>query len=423
MADIQFPRGVKDLLPNEALFRNELLERIESTFRLFGFLPIDTPSFESISVLKAKDAIGSETKLIYELKDEKLGLRYDMTMSLARYIAMHQELPLPFKRYHIGKVWRREEPQRMRYREITQADVDIVGGNEPMANAEVIAAAASVLDSIGLNYTICINDRRIADSVLKKFGIDGSKLIDVMRTLDKLDKVGKQGVIGLLNGMELGNAIVDQVITFISMEGTDKEKLDYVDNLLGNNEVTKNVRDTLSLLNSYDFKGDAKVDFSTVRGLDYYTGVVFEYKNKEDQSVSIAGGGRYDGLIGLLGSRNVPAVGVSFGVDRLLGMLDYSSSIKYTYAKVFIANVNESNHAYAIKVANEFRKNGIATDLNMASRNLSNQFSHANSIRTKYVAILGDVEEKAGNIKLRDLISGDEETLSIEDAIKKIKGE
>ena len=153
MADIPFPRGVRDLMPNEALFRNELLKRIESLFQLFGFLAIDTPTFESLKVLKAKDGIGEDTKLIYELKDEDLGLRYDNTVSLARYMAMHQDLPLPFKRYCINKVWRREEPQRLRYREITQADADIVGGNSAMADAEVIAVASMILE--GNRHRLC----------------------------------------------------------------------------------------------------------------------------------------------------------------------------------------------------------------------------------------------------------------------------
>ncbi|MGD0510686.1 MAG: histidine--tRNA ligase [Candidatus Micrarchaeaceae archaeon] len=423
MADIAFPRGVRDLLPNEALFRNELLRKIEDTFQLFGFLSIDTPSFESLKVLKAKSAIGSDSKLIYELKEEQLGLRYDMTMSLARYMAMHQELPLPFKRYYIGKVWRREEPQRLRYREITQADADIIGGNGPNANAEVIAVAARALEGMGLDYIVCVNDRKVIDGVLLKFGIPGSKLVEVMRSLDKLDKIGEQGVVGLLKGLELDSSIIDQVASFIALKGSDNTKLDYVDNLLGNGESTKDLRATLTLLKGYSLKGDIRVDFSTVRGLDYYTGIVFEYKSADDQSVSIAGGGRYDNLIGLFSPKQVPAVGVSFGVDRILEMMNYTSSTKYTYAKVFVANVNEKNYAYALKIANQLRSEGLPTDVNTASRNLSNQFAYASSIKTKYVAIVGDVEEKAGKVKLRNLISGKEEILSVDDAVKEIKGE
>lgn len=423
MADIAFPRGVRDLLPNEALFRNELLRKVEETFQLFGFLSIDTPSFESLKVLKAKMAIGAENKLIYELKDEQLGLRYDNTVSLARYMAMHQELPLPFKRYYIGKVWRREEPQRLRYREITMADVDIVGGSKPNANAEVIAVAARVLEEIGLDYIICINDRQIIDSVLLKFGVPDGKLVDVMRSLDKKDKIGEQGVVNLLKGLEIEGQIIDQIISFIAISGTNDKKLDYVDNLLGGDQSTKDLRLTLSLLRNYGLSGDLTIDFSIMRGLDYYTGIVFEYKSKLDQSLSISGGGRYDNLIGLFGAKQMPAVGMAFGIDRILEMLHYSSSIKYTYAKVFVANVNEKNYDYAIKVAGQLRSAGIATDINTASRNLSNQFGYASSIKTKYIAIVGEVEEKAGKLKLRNLISGKEEILSVEDAVKQIKGE
>ena len=151
MAEIPFPRGVKDLMPNEALFQNELLKKVESVFQRFGFLTIDTPTFESLKVLKAKSAIGEESDLIYEIKDEDLGLRYDNTVSLARYMAMHQDLPLPFKRYYIGKVWRKDEPQKNRYREIMQADVDVIGGDAVQNNAEVLATTATALEQIGLN--------------------------------------------------------------------------------------------------------------------------------------------------------------------------------------------------------------------------------------------------------------------------------
>jgi histidyl-tRNA synthetase len=423
MPEIPIPRGVRDLLPNESLFRNELIRKIENVFQLFGFLTIDTPSFESLKVLKAKNAIGSDTKLIYELKDEQLGLRYDMTVSLARYMAMHQELPMPFKRYYIGKVWRREEPQRLRYREITQADADIVGGNSPMADAEAIAAAATVLDSIGIEYTVFVNDRRIIDSMLEKFGVKEEKLVDVMRVLDKIKKIGSDGVVKLLNDMGMESAIVDQIMPFVSMKGSNDEKLDYVDKLTGSGGATKELRTTLGLLKIYDIKSEVVVDFSIIRGLDYYTGIVFEYINRDYEGSSIVAGGRYDNLIGMFGTKSINAVGISIGIDRILEMLDFSSSIDYTYARVFIANVNENNYPYAIKVANILRNNGIATDINMASRNLSNQFAYANAIKTKYAVIVGDAEEKTGKLKLRNLITGEEITVFADEAVKIIRGE
>jgi histidyl-tRNA synthetase len=423
MADIPFPRGVRDLMPNEALFRNELLRKVESIFQLFGFLTIDTPTFESLKILKAKNAIGEDSKLIYELKEEELGLRYDNTVSLARYMAMHQDLPLPFKRYYIGKVWRREEPQRLRYRELTQADADIVGGNSTMADAEVMAVGSMILEDIGIDYIVCLNDRELLEKVLGKFGIDPMRFADIERAIDKMDKIGEGKVVELLKGLGLDPSTVDQIMAFAGQKGTNEEKLNYIDGILGEENSTKGLRATLGLLEGYNLRGEIRIDLWTMRGLDYYTGIVFEYKNKYDESISVAGGGRYDKLISLYGAKSIPAVGLSFGIDRILYMLEYSASIEYTYANVFVANVTEGNYQYALKVANAFRAAGIPTDINIASRNLSNQFAYANTIKTKYVAVLGDAEEKSNKVKLRNLVTGNESLMGVEEAIKVIKGE
>lgn len=423
MADIPFPRGVKDLMPNEALFRNELLNKIDSVFQLFGFLTIDTPTFESLKVLKAKDAIGQENKLIYELKDEDLGLRYDNTVSLARYMAMHQDLPLPFKRYYIGKVWRREEPQRLRYRELTQADADIVGGSETVTNAEVIAVACVILESVGIDYVVCINDRKLLEKVLAKFGVPKEQFTDIERSIDKMDKLGESKVAELLKGLGIAAPLIDQIMAFVGQNGTNDQKFNYIDGILGETSSTKELRETFGLLQDYNLRGEIRLDLWIMRGLDYYTGIVFEYKNKYDESISIAGGGRYDNLISLYGAKSIPAVGVSFGIDRILDMLEYSASLEYTYANVFVANVGQGNYRYALKVANALRVSGIPTDINMASRNLSNQFAYASTIKTKYVAIIGDAEEKAVKIKLRNLITGNESLVTLDEAVKIIKGE
>jgi histidyl-tRNA synthetase len=423
MAEIPFPRGVRDLMPNEALFRNELLKKVEGVFQLFGFLTIDTPTFEPLKILKAKEGIGEDTKLIYELKDDELGLRYDHTVSLARYMAMHQDLPLPFRRYCINKVWRREEPQRLRYREITQADADIVGGNSAMADAEVIAVASVILEELGVDYVVCINNRELTDKVLEKFGLGADKAIDAIRAMDKRDKIGESGVSGLLKGLKIEDGIVGQIMSFVGYTGTNDKKLDYIDNILGEGTSTKKTRATLAFLQDYALKGEMRVDFSVMRGLDYYTGIVFEYKNKYDEGVSIGGGGRYDKLIGLYGTRPLPAVGVSFGIDRILQMLEFSASTEYTYANAFVANVNEGNYPYALKVVNALRAAGIPADINVASRNLSNQFAYASAIRTKYVIVVGDSEERDNSVKLRNLLTGNEATLKLDEAIRSIKGE
>ena len=423
MPEIPFPRGVKDLMPNEALFRNELLKRVEDVFQRFGFAAIDTPTFEPLAVLNAKNAIGEDTKLIYELKEESLGLRYDFTVSLARYMAMHQELPMPFKRYQIGKVWRREEPQKLRYREITQADIDIVGGVKALADAEVIAADAYALESIGIEYIIGINDRTLMEKVFEKLGMSGKLFVGAARALDKMEKIGKDKVSDALRGLGIGDETVDGMIELAELSGSNEKKLAYVEKLLGDENAAKDLKDTLVALEQYGMQGEAAVDFSLMRGLDYYTGIVFEFKAKMNpKGPSVGGGGRYDNLIGIYAGRPMPAVGAGLGIDRILDMLDYSSSTECSYARVFVAYVKANNYNYALKVANTLRAGGVATEINISSRNLANQLAHANSLKMRYVIIIGDVEEKSKKLKLRNLASGEEQILSLEEAIELIKG-
>ncbi len=410
-------------MPNEALFRNELLKSVESTFQLFGFSAIDTPAFEPLAVLNAKNAIGEDTKLIYELKEENLGLRYDLTVSLARYMAMHQELPMPFKRYQIGKVWRREEPQKLRYREFTQADADIVGGTRSLADAEAIAAGAYALERIGIDYVIKINDRALMEKVFEKIGVDKELFVGAARAIDKLEKVGEDRVSEALRGLGIGNDAVDGITELARLGGSNTYKMSYIDELLGDEKAAKDLKDTLLALAQYSVHGDAIVDFSLMRGLDYYTGIVFEIKAKSDLiGPSIAGGGRYDNLVGIYAGKAMPAVGVSLGIERILQLLNYSSSTECSYAKVFVAYVKDKNYSYALKVANTLRAKSIPTEINISSRNLANQLAHANSLKIKYVIIIGDVEEKAGKLKLRNLVSGDEQIIGVEDAANMIKG-
>ena len=423
MPEIPFPRGVKDLMPNEALFRNEVIKKIENVYQRFGFLTIDTPTFESIRVLDAKGGIGEGTKQIFEIKDEDLGLRYDHTVSLARYIAMHQSLPLPFKRYYIGKAWRKEEPQKNRYREFTQADVDIVGGEKSVCDSEVIAAIATAFDELGIDYSIHISNRELIDAVLKEFGIAQERYIDVIRVIDKLDKIGVDGVNGLLAGLHLDKSAIDQINAFITRQGDNTDKLSYAGTILRDSPVIEEIRKALELLTLYRIRGAVVLDFSVMRGLDYYTGTVFEFMGVGDVKGSICGGGRYDNLIGAYGGRSIPAVGGSIGIDRVLDLLDYKSSTKYTYSKVFVAYVNESNLGYAAKIATSLRANGINTELNIAKRNLANQLAYANSLKLGYAIIIGDEEERQGKVKLRNLVSGDESIMGFDDALKTIRNE
>ncbi len=421
VADIPFPRGVRDLMPNEALYRNEVIGKIEGVFQRFGFLTIDTPAFESIKVLNAKGVIGEDAKLIYEMKYEDIALKYDHTVSLARYMAMHQNLPQPFKRYFIGKAWRREEPQRLRYREFTQADVDIVGGRQTAADAEIIAVGAMALDALGIDHVIHINSRKFIDDLFKIVGIPQDKIVPAMRAVDKLDKIGRDGVVEQLQKLGLDRDTVGKIDALINFQGTNADKLDYLEKTLSDKTAVKEMRETIELLELYNLKPESvAIDFSVIRGLDYYTGVVFEYKSQDENS-SIAGGGRYDRLIGTFSGRDLPAVGVSLGLDRLLDILEFGSSPKHTHANVFMATINDSNYQYALQVATILRSHGIAVDLNIASRNISNQLAYANALSFKYAIIIGDAEEKGKNVKVRNLIDGTESAFTVQDAIMVLK--
>ncbi|MFI5412415.1 MAG: histidine--tRNA ligase, partial [Candidatus Micrarchaeales archaeon] len=396
---------------------------IESVFQRFGFLTIDTPAFESMKILNAKGGIGEDTKLVYEMKYEDLALRYDQTISLARYMAMHQNLPMPFRRYAIGKVWRREEPQRLRYREITQADIDIIGGRNAPTDAEVIACGAEAIGALGIDYIIKINSRKFMNSLFAKLGVGAELILPTMRVIDKLDKIGRDGVIEQLQKLGLSRDIVDKIDLVINMQGTNDDKISYIEKTIDDKEAVQEMRETLGLLALYQVKRDAiELDFSLMRGLDYYTGIVFEYKLADlNEKNSLGGGGRYDNLIGMFSGKSMPAVGVALGIDRILELLNFSSSPKQSYANLFIATINDKNYAYALGVANMFRANGIAVDINTASRNISNQLAYANSLNFKYAIIIGDSEEKEKTVKMRNLVDGNESTLSQKDALQVIK--
>ncbi len=424
MAEIPMPRGVRDLLPNEALFKNELLRKVESVFKRFGYLTISTPVLESLEVLNAKGGIGEEgKKLIYEIKNEDAGLRYDHTVPLARYYAMHRNLPLPFKRYYIGNAWRKEEPQKDRYREFTQADIDILGGESVYANAEVLAAAAKALEAIGLEYIIKINDRRFVNGILESFGIKEENYAKVFRTIDKLDKIGMDEVARQLSEF-LEKDQVDGIIDIISNDATNDEKLDSLEVLLKGSKEKGSIdemRQLLGLMKSYKLKGALEADFSIVRGLDYYTGIVFEFKYIEKEYLlSVGGGGRYDKLVGIYAGNDVPAVGASLGIERIANVLGMESFPEHICANVIVIYIKDSNFPYALDVANFLRENGIDADLNIAKRNIANQFNYANMLNFKYAIVIGDEEEKEKKIKLHNLASGEEEMLSMDEAAKKL---
>ena len=427
------PRGVKDFGPGEAIARKRIIAVIEEIYKRFGFSPIETPSMESMSILNAKPSQGDSTKSygeetnkeIYKIEDDDSGLRFDLTLPMVRYVAMNSGMPLPFKRYQIGAAWRRDEPQKMRYREFCQADVDIVGSGGIEADLEVMVAAALAIEELGIEYKIMLNSRVLLDSVLTSFNVPKEKHVEVIRAIDKLHKLGAEGVVKQIAALGVQERDAQKIIEFIEQAGDNPEKLERLEaNIGGAKEEVAKIRQLLSLLSAYGLEEKVVIDPTLARGLDYYTGFVWEYiaYSGSNRLPSIGGGGRYDNLLGLYAKQGQPAVGASIGIDRVYDLLVQSEPQVKTYSKLFIGFIGEENYLYALSVANRARTSGVYTDINLTKRNISKQLEYANALKFRYAIIVGNVEKTAGNVKLRDLVSGDEVALSIEEALEKIKG-
>ncbi|MGC8710204.1 MAG: histidine--tRNA ligase [Candidatus Micrarchaeia archaeon] len=425
MVDISLPRGTRDFNPSESMLRKEIIAIIEEVFKRFGFYPIETPSIETLDVLNAKTYGEESTKEIYKIEGENNGLIYDFTVPMSRYIAMNRNMPLPFKRYQIGNIWRKDEPQHMRYRQFTQADMDIVGSDEVISDAEVVAAAAMALDSLGIKgYKILINDRMILDAVLSLFNIESQKHMQIIRLIDKIPKLGATTVIEQIAGLGIERKVAEELISFLTKEGDNESKLESIrSNISGiEKEVDKFVQ-LLELISKYPLLGEVTIDLSLARGLDYYTSFVWEFVMYNDgkRLPTIVGGGRFDNLIGIFSKSRLPATGISLGIDRLMDLYKVDNE-KRTYAKVFVAYIGD-NLNYAVSITNAIRAKGIYTDLNIIKRSISKQLEYANSMKFKYTIIIGDNEVKAAQVRVRDMVSGKEELLSLNEAIGLISGE
>jgi len=425
MVEPSLPRGTRDFNTAEAIVRREVLAVVEETFKRFGFSPIETPALENLNVLYAKTYGEESGKEIFKIEGEDAALRYDFTVPLARFIAMNKDTPLPFKRYQIGSIWRKDEPQRMRYREFLQADIDIVGSSELISDAEVVAVAAQILDELGVSgYKILINDRIILNGILSFFGIPNEKSVQAIRLIDKLPKIGNDEVIKGLVGLGMKQENATSLIEFIIKEEDNDEKLNRVEANIGLKEEVNKLRELIRLIGLYKAKGDLVIDLSLARGFDYYTSFVWEfivYDENRKRLPTIVAGGRYDNLIGMFLNQQIPATGLSIGIDRIMNVISSSTEMK-SYARVYVASVGNVLD-YLLYVANALRAAGINTDINMTKRNIAKQLEYANAMRFRYVAIIGEREQSSNKLKLRDMVSGNEELLGIDEAIKAIKGE
>ncbi|MDE1874173.1 MAG: histidine--tRNA ligase [Candidatus Micrarchaeota archaeon] len=418
------PRGVRDFSPAEAISLKRISGIAEEVFKRFGFYPLETPALENMSVLNSK-AYGDEpSKEIFVMKDEETGLRYDFTVPLARYVAANKDLVLPFKRYQIGSAWRKDEPQKMRYREFAQADVDIVGSAETGSDAEVIAAAALVLEELGMrNYVILVNSRSLLKQVILGLGVPADKEVQAIRILDKLQKLKREESLAQLSALVPEGQVAEKLLGFVEQEGSNEEKLQRVSaNVAESKDEVARMQELLKLLSAYKLNGKIVFDMALARGFDYYTGFVWEFAIEEEgkRLPSVGGGGRYDSLIGMYSKRNTPATGSSLGISRIFDVMGSSSASK-TYAKVFVAVIGQQNSEYALNAATALRGNGIYLDMNPLGRNLSKQMEYASSLGIPWVIIVGDKEREANKLKLRNMGSGDEELITLQEAIEKLR--
>ncbi|MDI9643609.1 MAG: histidine--tRNA ligase [Candidatus Verstraetearchaeota archaeon] len=403
------PRGTRDFLPAEMKIRRLIIDRIRSVFESHGFEEMDTPALELWEVLATKGGEEVERQ-IYKFQDKAgrwLGLRFDLTVPLARVIANMPDLPKPFKRYCISKVWRYEEPQSGRFREFVQADIDIVGSPRIEADVVCISTAVDALRGLGLEgFEVKVNNRKILEGMVETLGIDNKVAEGVFHALDRLDKVGESKVAEELEKLGIDAEKSAKLLEFTRIKG--EEAVSFVEERLRESrqatEGIAELRRMIELADIFGLKGAVVVDFSLVRGLDYYTGPVFEVKAKTREIGSIAGGGRYDRLIEKFGGVPTPATGISLGVERLYEVLkeDLSSEVSPS-TKVFVAYVNEALMSQAIRIGRELINMGIPSEIDLMGRKLGRQLEYADSRGIPFVLIVGPEEIKTGTYSLKDM--------------------
>ncbi len=405
------PRGMRDFPPEIAILRKEIFERIEKIYQSFGFDPVITPIVEYWETLKGKYGDETENKLIWRFKvpysEKEYALRYDHTVPLARFFARFKP-KLPFKRYVIDRVYRYEEPQKGRYREFWQADFDIVGSPYPEADAEILMIVDRVFREFNFsNYTIRVNDRRLLRGIFEQeLNIPDNLILPVYREIDKLDKIGLEGVEKELSKL-LSKEKVEKIKEIISYQGKPEEVLEFIESKYGKNEEVKNALENMkAILDTLPLKVREKValDLSLVRGLDYYTGMIYEAVVSEPRIGSLSGGGRYDNLIGLFANEPVPAVGGSIGVERLidagleLGIFKADKKTLTQVAVIYIGNTYKK----ALEIANALRERGINVYIDLMKRNFKKQMDYVIEKGIRYLVIVGERDLKEGKVTFQD---------------------
>lgn len=418
--------GFMELLPNEQILFEQMKQKIEKTYQRFGFLPLDTPILELSEVLLAK-AGGETEKQIYRFTkgDTDISMRFDLTVPLAKYVAKNYgNLSFPFRRYQIGKVYRGEKTQKGRFREFYQCDIDIIGDGELgiVNDAEIPSVIYNLISDLGFNdFTICINNRKVLNGLFREVNQEPNA-VDIMRTIDKLAKIGKENVILELKEIGVDEQAIDRILKFIEIDGTTDEKIAklkelgikeemFVEGLAELEQVVKYIR-VFGVPDTH-----FKIDLTIARGLDYYTGTVYEtFLNDYKEIGSVCSGGRYENLAGYYTDQKLPGVGISIGLTRLfykLNELQLIKSDKYSMSDILIIPMLE-DMIVAIQLASNLRKEGINTEVYLNDKKLKAKFKYADKLKIPYVVVIGEDEINTNTVKVKNMNTGDETSVELD---------
>ena len=447
------PKGTRDFGPVEMAKRNYIFNTIREVYALYGFRQIETPAMENLSTLMGK--YGEEgDKLLFKILNSgdfrsgisaedyssdsaarlaarfcEKGLRYDLTVPFARYVVQHRdELQMPFKRFQIQPVWRADRPQKGRYREFYQCDADVVGSDSLLNEVELMQIVDEVFTRFGIRVCIKINNRKILTGIAEIIG-EADKIVDITVAIDKLDKIGLDKVNDELRAVGLSEEAVEKLQPIIALSGSNEEKLETMRHVLAESETglkgVEEVAFVLETLKNSQLHNEIELDLTLARGLNYYTGCIFEVKALDVQIGSITGGGRYDNLTGIFGMPGISGVGISFGADRIydvLGQLDLYPQETQSGVQLLFINFGAAEAAHCLRLAAQARLAGIATEVYPDSVKMKKQMSYANAHNVPFVALVGETEMAEGRITLKNMTTGEQQSLTIEEAVKAIKG-
>lgn len=452
MSKPSIPKGTRDFSPIEMAKRNYIFDTIRSVYSLYGFRQIETPAMETLQTLLGK--YGEEgDKLLFrvlnsgdylgKITDEQLaernsvalsskicekGLRYDLTVPFARFVVMHRdEIQLPFKRYQIQPVWRADRPQKGRYREFYQCDADIVGSNSLLNEVELVQIMDTVFQRLGIRVQIKINNRKLLSGIAEIVG-EADKIVDITVAIDKLEKIGLDKVNEELRADGISEEAIAKLQPVITLSGTNEEKLQTMENFLSASEIgmkgIEELRFILGACDKVELENELQLDLTLARGLNYYTGAIFEVKALDTPMGSITGGGRYDNLTGIFGMPGISGVGISFGADRIydvLNTLDLYPKEITTNTQLLFINFGDKEAEYCMPIVSKSRANGIRTELFPDAAKMKKQMSYANANNIPFVALAGDDEIQKGVVTLKNMKTGEQKQVTAEEMISIVK--